>query len=210
MALAAGGAALDDWLRAEDTTGRGRPAGAGAAQRGDGDAALERRKVEGDPARRARAASAHRTAVMARARRAIASVAAAPLRSSADTLVEALDTAATLFDAGLFFEAHEVLEPHWRRSSGDEREAIQGLIQIAVGCQHRVAGNARGARSLLEHGAARVRGRRVLGVALDRFADAIMRSDRSIDPGAIGPAVAFPRMPGAPSATGRPGPGRPR
>ena len=91
-------------------------------------------------------------AVSARARRASAAMAAAPLRSPAGTLGDALEAAALLFDAGLFFEAHEVLEPHWRRASGDTREALQGLIQIAVGYQHRVNGNAHGARSLLGGG----------------------------------------------------------
>jgi hypothetical protein len=136
---------------------------------------------------------------VARARRAIASVAARPLCSLADTLGEALDTAASLFDAGLFFEAHEVLEPHWRRASGDEREALQALIQIAVGYQHGATGNARGARSLLALGAARARGRNVLGVALDDFADAVARASRCRRTGG-GPAiqtVAFPRVLGA-------------
>ena len=41
--------------------------------------------------------------------------------------------AAALFDAGLYFEVHEVLEPHWMAADGPEREALQGLIQIAVG-----------------------------------------------------------------------------
>jgi hypothetical protein len=80
-------------------------------------------------------------AVIARARRASLAVAGAALRSPEGTLEDALAAAALLFDAGLFFEVHEVLEPHWRRASGDTREALQGLIQIAVGYQHQVNGN---------------------------------------------------------------------
>lgn len=112
-------------------------------------------------------------AVIARARRASMAVARAPMRPAEGALDNALEAAALLFDAGLFFEAHEVLEPHWRRASGDTREALQGLIQIAVGYQHRVNDNAKGARSLLAEGAMRARGRRLLGMSLDDFADAV-------------------------------------
>lgn len=116
-------------------------------------------------------AARERGAVMARAHRASIALATLPFFSPVEELTDALEAAAQLFDAGLYFEAHEVLEPHWRRASGDAREALQGLIQIAVGHQHRVNGNARGARSLLGQGARRVRGRQVLGIHLDRFAE---------------------------------------
>jgi predicted metal-dependent hydrolase len=38
-----------------------------------------------------------------------------------------------LFDAGRFFEAHEVWEDAWRTEAGATRLALQGLIQIAAG-----------------------------------------------------------------------------
>ena len=133
-------------------------------------------------------------AVIARARRASTAVAAAPLRSPAGALGDALEAAALLFDAGLFFEVHEVLEPHWRQASGDTREALQGLIQIAVGYQHQVNGNARGARSLLGEGAMRVRGRRLLGMSLDDFAEVVARTEgpRGM---AAAPALDVPHFP---------------
>jgi hypothetical protein len=88
---------------------------------------------------------------------------------------EALDVAATLFDAGLYFEVHELLEPHWFRALGPEREALQGLIQIAVGFQHLVNGNRRGALALLHEGVAKAAAGRIPGLPLDAFAEAVRR-----------------------------------
>ena len=36
-----------------------------------------------------------------------------------------------LWNQQLFFEVHELLEQIWRRTTGDEREALKGLIQAA-------------------------------------------------------------------------------
>src|SRR5574342_513878 len=53
----------------------------------------------------------------------------------------ALVSAALLFRAHLYFEVHELLEPYWLRAEGSDREALQGLIQVAVGFQHLANGN---------------------------------------------------------------------
>jgi hypothetical protein len=134
--------------------------------------------------------------VVARARRASLALAAAPFRSPAEALGDGLEAAALLFDAGLFYETHEVLEPHWRRASGDARDVLQGLIQIAVGYQHEVNGNARGARSLLGEGARRAWGRRLSGVSVDQFAEEALRgggASRSAASAVDIPAPTFPR-----------------
>jgi hypothetical protein len=52
------------------------------------------------------------------------------------------------FDAGRFFDAHEIWEDAWRVETGSRRLAMQGLIQIAAGfhkglVQGRPAGMAR-------------------------------------------------------------------
>jgi Domain of unknown function (DUF309) len=100
--------------------------------------------------------SAHAQMLLERARRAVAALAATPrLRPDVD-VATALTAAATLFDAGLYFEVHEVLEPHWVRAEGAQRDALQGLIQIAVGFQHLANGNLAGARSLLAEGGFRL------------------------------------------------------
>jgi hypothetical protein len=140
--------------------------------------------------------SAHLEVVRMRAQCASTALAAVPIHSPSSDLGQALSAAAILFDAGLFFETHEVLEPHWQRASGETRDVVQGLIQIAVGYQHQVNGNARGARGLLAEGVARVRGRRLLGIGLDAFADAVTETGRRVD--AVSPAAPrFPRFPQA-------------
>jgi DUF309 family protein family protein len=85
-------------------------------------------------------------------------------------LAATLDAAALLFDTGLYFEVHELLEPHWLRARGDDREALQGLIQVTVGFQHLANGNVAGARSLLREGSARIEGTSLEGLDLDPFA----------------------------------------
>jgi len=103
------------------------------------------------------------------ATRALASI---PLGPPEPALGEALEHAAVLFDAGLAFEVHELLEPYWTRASGEERDVLQGLIQVAVGYQHLANGNLAGARALIEEGVGRIDGRSVAGVDCRRFANA--------------------------------------
>ena len=106
------------------------------------------------------------------AQAALAARVARPIRSRPDLL----DAAATLFEAHLYFEVHELLEPSWREAEGDEREALQGLIQVAVGYQHLANGNFAGARALLEEGRRRIQGRRLDGLDLEKFGVGVGRS----------------------------------
>lgn len=110
----------------------------------------------------------------ARARAALRALGGMAVATDAGSLAHAVDFAAALFDAGLYFEVHEVLEPHWRRAGDEEREALQGLIQVAVGYQHVANGNVAGARSLLEDGGGRLHARRVLGADLEPLARAAL------------------------------------
>jgi len=95
-----------------------------------------------------------------------------PIRSRA----ELLDAAAALFDAHLYFEVHELLEPAWREAEGPERDALQGLIQVAVGYQHLANRNFAGARALLDEGRQRIEGRTLDGLELDAFGRGVRRS----------------------------------
>ena len=99
-----------------------------------------------------------------------------PLARPESGLGEVLEQAADLFDARLFFEVHELLEPCWIRADGAPREALQGLIQIAVGFQHLVNDNIDGARMLLEEGSAKVDGKRLEGRDLAELARAVRGS----------------------------------
>jgi hypothetical protein len=120
-------------------------------------------------------------ALTERARRAGAALTSLPLDEAPGPLAVALADAAALHDAGLYFEVHELLEGYWRDARGEAKEALQGLIQIAVGYQHLANGNLRGARALVEEGAARLRGRRLGGLELDLFAGAVAASLARLD-----------------------------
>jgi hypothetical protein len=50
-----------------------------------------------------------------------------------------------LIQAREWYEAHEVLEVPWRLASGEEKLAIQALIQAAVSLEHLRRGSPRGA-----------------------------------------------------------------
>src|SRR5262249_12390638 len=79
-----------------------------------------------------------------------------PAAAADDAVGRAIVRAAALWNEGLFFEVHEVLEAVWQRESGDRRQALQGVIQIAVAWHHLAHGNPRGARTLLREGRARL------------------------------------------------------
>jgi hypothetical protein len=68
----------------------------------------------------------------------------------------ALEEAQRLLDAGRPFHAHEVLEDAWKSAPEVERQLWRGLAQLAVGLTHAARGNARGAATLLERGAASI------------------------------------------------------
>ena len=63
---------------------------------------------------------------------------------------------ARLFNAGEFFESHEVWESLWHEVDGPERELLQGMIQIAAAFHHLVRGNIAGARYLYDRGRRRL------------------------------------------------------
>jgi hypothetical protein len=100
----------------------------------------------------------------------------------------ALASAALLFHAHLYFEVHELLEPYWLRAEGGDREALQGLIQVAVGFQHLANRNVTGARALLHDGCGRILERTLGGVSLDPFGRALQRTlDRVLSLGEDAP-----------------------
>jgi hypothetical protein len=69
----------------------------------------------------------------------------------------ALDRGIAEFNAGRYFQAHEIWEEGWHPAAEPERDFWQGLIQVAVGLTHRQRGNQHGAVTLLERGARRLR-----------------------------------------------------
>ena len=60
-----------------------------------------------------------------------------------------LAEAARLFNAKLYFEAHDTLEDAWQDARGVERAFFQALIHVSVGMYHVAAANHEGAVNLL-------------------------------------------------------------
>ena len=98
----------------------------------------------------------HAAAVAAHATRALRAAAAFRRGPPGAGVVRACRVAAALWNEGLFFEVHEVLEAVWKTAAGTERQALQGVIQVAVAYHHLAHGNRRGARSLLAEGRSRL------------------------------------------------------
>lgn len=57
-----------------------------------------------------------------------------------------------LFNAGLYFECHELLEGVWRATPGPERAFYHGVVQVAAAFYHYEKRNFHGARTLLTKG----------------------------------------------------------
>lgn len=70
------------------------------------------------------------------------------------TVAEAVQTAASLFAQGRFFEAHEFFEWAWKGpvTEDADRPFFKGMAQLAVGYTHTQRRNATGARALLQRG----------------------------------------------------------
>jgi len=58
------------------------------------------------------------------------------------------DEGVRLFNDQEFFEAHEVWEDLWKKTSGPDRNFYQGLIQVTSALHHLKKGNMKGARVL--------------------------------------------------------------
>jgi predicted metal-dependent hydrolase len=61
---------------------------------------------------------------------------------------ECLAEGVARFNAGRWYEAHEVWEEAWRQEAGERRWLLQGLILVAAGWLKRQAGRSEGARTL--------------------------------------------------------------
>ena len=64
--------------------------------------------------------------------------------------MDPLRRGAALYDAGDYWEAHEIWEDRWRVAAGAERHLLQGLIQAAAAALQARAGKWAGAGRLVE------------------------------------------------------------
>jgi predicted metal-dependent hydrolase len=83
-----------------------------------------------------------------------------------------------LFNAGEFFEAHEVWEDLWHNAAGQRKSFYQGLIQCAVTLEHVRRGNPRGVRSVWASAVPKFTGlpEVYLGIHVPRLLAAIRRT----------------------------------
>ena len=72
-----------------------------------------------------------------------------------DSLQEAID----LFNNQKWYEAHDAFEDIWNDLVGDERQIVQGILQISVSQFHLNKGNLNGAMILLGEGLGRIKDR---------------------------------------------------
>ena len=90
---------------------------------------------------------------------------------SAKILKDSLFTALNLFNNHKWYEAHDAFEEIWNSVDGDERQVIQGILQVSVSQFHLSKGNLNGATILLGEGLGRIKNRTNinLGIDLDSF-----------------------------------------
>ncbi len=99
---------------------------------------------------------------------------------------DALECARAAWDAGLFFEVHEILEPVWMREAAPRREALQGLIMAGAALHHLCSANLAGARALLRDASRHLlRAPGALPLDLERFARELGGLADAIDGGAV-------------------------
>ena len=84
---------------------------------------------------------------------------------------DSLHIALNLFNNREWYEAHDAFEEIWNSVDGDERQVIQGILQVSVSQFHLSKGNLNGATILLGEGLGRIKNRTNinLGIDLDSF-----------------------------------------
>jgi len=84
-------------------------------------------------------------------------------KSFKDSLLIALN----LFNNQEWYEAHDAFEEIWNYLDGDERQVIQGILQVSVSQFHLSKGNLNGATILLGEGLGRIKPRTKLNLGID-------------------------------------------
>ena len=77
------------------------------------------------------------------------------IKSFEDAFFDALN----LFNNQKWYEAHDAFEEIWNTLDGDERQIIQGILQVSVSQFHLSKGNLNGATILLGEGLGRIKDR---------------------------------------------------
>ncbi len=85
------------------------------------------------------------------------------LESFEDNFLSALN----LFNNQKWYEAHDAFEDIWNILDGDERQIIQGILQVSVSQFHLSKGNINGATILLGEGLGRIKNRTNINLGID-------------------------------------------
>ena len=86
---------------------------------------------------------------------------------SSKNFKESLFNALILFNNHKWYEAHDAFEEIWNYVDGDERQVIQGILQVSVSQFHLSKGNLNGATILLGEGLGRIKTRTYLNLGID-------------------------------------------
>ena len=86
---------------------------------------------------------------------------------STRTFQDSLCIALNLFNNQKWYDAHDAFEEIWNSVDGDERQVIQGILQVSVSQFHLSKGNLNGATILLGEGLGRIKGRTKINLGID-------------------------------------------
>ena len=84
-------------------------------------------------------------------------------KSFEDNFLNALN----LFNNQKWYEAHDAFEDIWNNIDGEERQIIQGILQVSVSQFHLSRGNIYGATILLGEGLGRIKNRTNINLGID-------------------------------------------
>ena len=85
------------------------------------------------------------------------------IKSFEDNFFDALN----LFNNQKWYEAHDAFEDIWNTVDGDERQIIQGILQVSVSQFHLSKGNINGATILMGEGLGRIKNRINIDLGID-------------------------------------------
>ena len=86
---------------------------------------------------------------------------------STKSFKDSLFIALSLFNNHQWYEAHDAFEEIWNSVDGDERQVIQGILQVSVSQFHLGKGNSNGATILLGEGLGRIKTRTNVNLGID-------------------------------------------
>ena len=86
---------------------------------------------------------------------------------STKSFKDSLFVALNLFNNHEWYEAHDAFEEIWYSVDGEERQVIQGILQVSVSQFHLSKGNLNGATILLGEGLGRIKTRTDINIGLD-------------------------------------------